>query len=215
MIKFLASLATLALAVHPLSAQSLEGEYQSASQSSTGASTGKVSIKKDSDVYQITWAPTGGESLTGPGILSGNVLAAAFGKGPLYGLVVYKVSGGKLTGQSVMAGASGLGSEILEGPADLDGRYKIIEGKTPSGQSYAGEVSITKNGAAYALKWMLPAGVFRGVGVLEGDLLVVGWGPQDGEGKLGTVAYKVSEGKLDGKWTATDSDAVGTETLTK
>jgi len=63
-------------------------------------------------------------------------------------LAVYDIDGGKLTGSwipinAAKDGKGKLGSEVLDGPANLDGDFKILEGKAPNeGAAYTGTVSI-------------------------------------------------------------------------
>jgi hypothetical protein len=63
-------------------------------------------------------------------------------------LAVYDIDQGKLTGRWVPINAAKdgkdtLGSETLEGPASLDGEFKILEAKAPNkGAAYTGTVSI-------------------------------------------------------------------------
>lgn len=206
--------AVFSLFISPASAQSLEGDYKCEGSGPNGADaySGKVVIKKNASVYPIKWDLGKDSAYVGTGIVVGDVLAAAYGGGKPYGLVVYKVSGGKLAGQWVIGGTTALGEENLEGPDGLSGTYTITSAKNASGNPYTGKVSMTKNGGTFSLNWTLPNESYSGVGILHGDLLVVGWGKGEG---YGAVAYDVKGSTLSGKWAAANMDTLGSETLTK
>lgn len=197
-------------------AQSLEGTYRCKGAAPGGGASysGEVTVKQAGDHHRVSWSLGSAGSYSGSGIVSGNVFAVAYGGGRPYGLVVYKVQGSKLSG-SWLAGGEGnvvTGEESLEGPAGLEGKYKITSGKSSTGTSYSGEVAIIHTGETYSLNWTLPNESYRGVGILQGDLLVVAWGSGKG---YGVVTYEISDGKLDGKWAAAGSESLGTEALTK
>lgn len=197
-------------------AQSIEGTYQcnGAAPGGGAAYSGEVSVKKAGGHYLVNWLLGSAGSYSGSGLVSGNVFAVAYGGGTPYGLVVYKVSGGKLSGSWLVGGAGNVvtGEEFLEGPEGLAGKYKINSGKSSKGTSYSGEVAINKTGETYSVNWTLPNESYSGVGILQGDLLVVAWGSGKG---YGVVAYEISDGKLEGKWAAAGSESLGTETLAK
>jgi hypothetical protein len=96
--------------------------------------------------------------------------------GSRYGVVVYQVSGGTLKGQWATAMSPALGSEDLEGPPGLNGTYQITKAAGPDGKSYAGSVTIAPKGDAFAVTWTLPTESYSGVGIQQGDLLIVGRG---------------------------------------
>lgn len=214
------SAAFLTLLASTASAQSVEGTYKCTGSAPSGGAnySGEVTVKKNGDHHVVTWSLGNAGSYVGSGLVNGNVFAVAYGGGRPYGLVVYKVSGGKLSG-SWLVGGSGkpvTGEETIEGAEGLSGTYKITSGKSSQGSSYSGEVTIKKTGETYAVNWALKNESYTGVGILHGDLLVIGWGTGTG---YGVVSYDIADGKLgstlEGKWTAAGSDAVGKETLTK
>jgi len=194
-------------------AQSIEGTYQTQGKDTDGtAYGGKVTITQDAGVYKIGWELGSYGNYKGTGLLIGDVLAAAYGQGKPYGLAVYQVDGGKLTGKWVEGGKKVLGGETLEGAPGLAGTYKITSAQNADGSTYTGTVLITKKGDVYTVKWTLPDSTYTGVGLLQGSLFVVAWG----EGKdFGAVAYKVGGGKLNGTWAGVGSSALGTEVLSK
>jgi len=206
--------AALLLLTGHLSAQSIAGEYKCAGTSPGGAEYGgKVFIKPlESPLYTLAWDLGSGGSYTGTGVFEDGILAAAYGGGKPYGLVVYQVRGGKLKGRWLVGGQAGVGEESLEGPEGLEGTYTITAGKNTSGKPYGGKVAIAKNGETYTVKWTLPNESYSGVGILVGNTMVVGWGQDDG---FGVVIYGQDGGNFKGKWASANDTKLGSETLTK
>jgi hypothetical protein len=95
---------------------------------------------------------------------------------------------------------------------DIAGSYEA-KGINPNGGTYEATVEIKKNGDTYTIKWDITGAneTYEGIGILEGDVLSVSYKSGDA---TGVVAYKVSKGKLDGKWSPGDGK-VYTETLKK
>jgi len=94
---------------------------------------------------------------------------------------------------------------------DVVGTYKCEGGSGDT--KYSGTVTIAKKGDAYQVTWKLGGDEnYKGIGVLQGDVLAVSY-----YGSMsGVVAYKVEGDKLTGKWTMVKGDGtVSTETLTK
>lgn len=206
--------------VEPASASaagdSLAGKYEitaAANPGGAGGYDGKVTLTRAGSAYKLAWAIPNSPPYSGVGIPVGDTLAVGWGMGSQYGVVVYQVNGGTLKGQWATATNPALGSEDLEGPAGLNGTYKITKAAGPDGKSYEGAVTITPKGDAFEVTWTLPTESYSGVGIKEGDLLVVGWG-EAGKG-AGVVSYKVNKDTLVGRWGAPGSDKLGTETLTR
>lgn len=193
------------------------GSYAITSSTNPGGAAGykgSTNITRTGDVYDVAWTIPGTPPYTGVAVLSGSILGVGWGMGTRYGVAVYKVSGGTLTGKWATKGSGGrAGTEVLEGPAGLSGAYKITTGTSPDGKSYTGSVSIMPSGDTYAVKWTLPTESYGGVGIKEGDTLVVGWG-EEGKG-AGVVSYQVSGGTLNGKWATPGGTQLGTEVLGK
>lgn len=206
--------AVLSLLTGHLSAQSITGEYKCAGSGPGGAEyTGKVLIKNlEGPLYTLAWNLGSGGSYVGTGVFEDGILAAAYGGGKPYGLVVYQVKGGKLKGKWLVGGQAGVGEETLEGPEGLDGTYTITSGKNAAGKPYTGKVDIAKNGETYTVKWTLPNESYSGVGILVGDTMVVGWGQDNG---FGTVIYVQDGANFKGKWASANDTKLGSETLTK
>jgi hypothetical protein len=206
--------AVLTLLSGRVSAQSIEGDYKCAGSSPDGGEyAGKVSISKlGAPIYTLKWDLGTGGSYVGTGVFEDGILAAAYGGGKPYGLVIYQVKGGKLQGKWLIGGQAGVGEENLEGPEGVSGTYTITSAKNPAGKEYTGKVAITKNGETYNINWTLPNESYSGVGILVADTLVVGWGQGSG---YGAVIYAQDGTTFKGKWASANADKLGSETLTK
>jgi hypothetical protein len=85
-----------------------------------------------------------------------------------------------------------------------DGRYEV-SGRNPDGSTYAGAVSIARQGTRYRLDWTVGRSRYSGTGVREGNLLAVDWGSST------PVVYALRpDGTLSGLW----ASGRGEETLT-
>lgn len=178
-----------------------------------GAYTGKVSITPASGYQNVAWTIPSSPAYAGVAIGVGDKLGVGWGMGGNYGVAVYKIAGGKLTGQWTAKGLAGVGTEDLDGPAALDGTFTITASKTPDGKSYKGTVLIKPTGKTFSVAWATSVGSYTGVGIKDGDLLVAGWGT-GGQG-AGAVLYTKSGTTLDGVWATPGGTALGTEVLTK
>jgi hypothetical protein len=197
------------------------GNYKITSSSNPGGGGGSyggtVRISRMGAAYRIAWTLTGGESYEGVGIQMGDALAVGWGTGRgKHGVVAYSISGGTLAGKWTLSDMRGaIGTEELAGSPSLTGAYKIVKSTTPGGgKGYAGAVTITPNGDTYTVAWKLASGEsYNGVGVRQGDLLVVGWGiSQD---SVGVVHYWKQGAALQGVWAIPGGKSLGTETLTR
>lgn len=176
-----------------------------------GSYSGTVEISSSGDSYTLKWTLGTGESYGGVALERDGVLGVGWGKQG-YGVVMYTISGGNLDGRWITDTDNSVGTEVLSGPSGLDGSYKITSARTSKGSTYAGTVNIHPNGDTYKIDWRLTSGeAYSGVGLKEGNTLVVGWGPAD----VGVVAYKVQGSTLDGRWAQASAAKIGTETLQK
>jgi hypothetical protein len=196
----------------------VSGSYTIASSSNPGGAggyKGSVKVRKTASTYAVDWTATSSAPYHGVAIPTGDTLAVGWGEGADYGVVVYKVAGGKLDGAWATSATNGAtGTESLEGPAGLNGSYKITSGTNPNGSSYAGTVDITTHGDVRWVTWKLTVGGgYSGVGILDGDTFIVGWG-LGGKG-AGVVDYKVSGPTLTGKWAIPGGTGLGSEVLQK
>lgn len=201
--------------------EDFSGSYKITSSSNPGGGGGGyggiVRISKMGGAYRIAWTLTGGESYEGVGIEMGNALAVGWGTGSgKHGVVAYSISGGTLAGKWTLSDMKGaIGTEDLAGSPALAGAYKIVKSTTPGGgKGYAGTVTITPHGDTYTVAWKLSSGEsYNGIGVRQGDLLVVGWGiSQD---SVGVVHYWKQGTALQGIWAIPGGKSLGTENLIK
>ena len=118
---------------------------------------------------------------------------AAYGTPKTIGFVVYKIAGGKLSGNwhPWYGGndAKNEGHEELQGPDTLDGDFQIVSAKAPStGAAYTGTVTIkplTIVGAddeekPYSLVWTIGTVKVQGIGIRTKDYLYVASGTGGG-----------------------------------
>jgi hypothetical protein len=191
----------------------LAGTYDitsSANPGGAGSYKGTVRIsERATDLFDMEWTIPG-SPYRGVALRHGSVLGVAWGPGNDYGVVVYKVRGGRLEGRWGLAAGNALGSEVLEGPSGLSGAYRIVSGRNPNGTAYGGKVEITPAGDFYRVSWNTPGAAYRGLGLLENDVFVVAWNPQRG---TGVVAYRIDGQRLVGRWTVPGASGVGRETI--
>lgn len=201
-------------------ADDFSGTYKITSSTNPGGGGGyggTVRISRMGEAYRIAWTLTGGDSYGGVGIQMGDALAVGWGTGSgKHGVVAYNINGGTLAGKWTLSDMRGaIGTEELAGSPSLTGAYKIVKSTTPGGgKGYAGTVTITPSGDTYTVAWKLASGEsYNGIGVRQGDLLVVGWGiSQD---SVGVVHYWKQGAALQGVWAIPGGKRLGTETLTR
>jgi hypothetical protein len=190
----------------------LSGTYAIVSSANPGggaAYTGNVTITRSGEVYRLDWSIPGSPPYFGVGLEVSGWLAVGWGSGSS-GVVVYRVSGGQLSGKWASIGSGPTpGIEDLSGPAGVNGTYQIVRAQNPQGAGYTGSVSIAPNGQTHTLSWTLPHESYAGVGILRGDVLAVGWGG----GGTGVVAYKVNGRRLEGVWADPRGGSLGSEVL--
>jgi hypothetical protein len=198
----------------------LSGNYKITSSSNPdgGSYQGMVRISGLGDAYRIVWTTGANQSYEGVGIQMGDALAVGWGTGSgKNGVVAYRINGGTLSGRWTLSDMRGaIGTEELAGSPDVRGAYRIVRSTVPGagGKGYAGSVTITPNGDVYTVVWKLASGEsYNGVGVRQGDLLVVGWGiSQD---SVGVVSYRQQGAALHGIWALPGGRRLGTEVLTR
>ena len=173
---------------------------------------GSVSMQQAGPTWDLSWTLQDGSAQKGVGIDLGNgILAAGWGGAGAFGVIVYDVAGGSLTGTWAQHGVAGQGSEVLSGPAALGGNYTITTGRSPNGAPYTGSVVIRQVGQLYDLTWTTGGQGQRGVGRLEGTKLIAGWGIGVG---AGFVRYQLtSPTRLDGVWAPVGGTTTATEIL--
>lgn len=88
------------------------------------------------------------------------------------------------------------------------GTYRI-SGVGLDRRGYEGTLTISREGAVYHLTWQVGTTTYIGVGILQSDILSVGW---DADGNCGVVSYHVlPDGTLEGLWSVCSQNRVGTE----
>lgn len=198
----------------PAAQQSFTGNYtiQSGRNADGSQYAGSVDISNHGDHNVLAWTiSSGGSNFSGVGIEMGDLLGVGWGKSKP-GVVVYKVSGGSLDGKWAMEGAPSLGTESLSGPAGVSGTYNIVSSSSPaSGGAYHGKVTITPKGALRTVHWALTSGEsYSGVGILDGDLFVVGWGSG-----VGVAVYHTAASGLSGRAAGAGAQGIGSEVLAR
>lgn len=173
---------------------------------------GTVSMQQAGPTWDMSWTLQDGSAQKGVGIDLGNgILAAGWGGTGAFGVIVYDVGGGTLTGTWAQHGVAGQGSEVLSGPATLGGNYTITTARSPNGAPYTGSVVIRQVGQLYDLTWTTGGQGQRGVGRLEGNKLIAGWGIGVG---AGFVRYQLtSPTRLEGVWAPVGGTTTATEIL--
>lgn len=200
---------------HFVFADSLSGTYTITLGLNPSKTTykGTVDITDIAQTYKLIWKIPVSPVYGGIGIIIDNILCVGWSSGGDYGVVVYKVEGGNLKGKWAILGSDAIGSEDLEGPAGLNGVYKIVNSFSPQkGQGYMGTVTINKNGEVYLVNWTLPSESYSGIGILEDNLLIVGWGVGH---YVGVVYYRIKDGTLLGRWAIPEETKIGIENLLK
>ncbi len=180
-----------------------------------GSYKGTLAVTQHGPHYALDWTIPGSASYKGVAIQSGNWLGVGWGMGSNFGVVVYKVAGGTLTGTWTTAQTMGkIGTEVLEGPPGLNGTYKITAATNAGGPgTYTGTVNITPTGDTHKVTWNVKPAGYSGTGILKGDTFIVGWGVAGQS--AGVVAYDTTGGGLNGTWAAANGSQLGTEVLAK
>jgi hypothetical protein len=90
------------------------------------------------------------------------------------------------------------------GVLNISGTYAVT-GTNPNGTTYRGSVQIYRDGGSYRFKWLIAnAAPYDGIGVLNGNTIVVNWG------QTYPAIYQVgANGVLSGTW----NNGTATETL--
>ena len=115
------------------------------------------------------------------------------------------------------AGPEALGTEVLTGPAELDGEFTIKEAKAPgTGAAYAGTVlmepleGMIENDPTFALTWTMGEMKVGGVGFRHEDKLVVAAGAKG----FAVMNLSTNDVNLIGDY-VTGTEVKGYYTLTK
>ena len=198
----------------------LTGAYRitAATDPSGGVYTGTAQIARVGGAYRMTWN-VGGDAAPeyeGVGVQVDDTLGVGWGeRGGRYAVVVYRINGGRLSGRWSVTGANSVWVEELEGPASLNGIYRITRATSPDANgSYTGTVGIAPVGEIYAVRWRIASGeTYSGVGLRQGNLLVVGWGT--GQNVSSVAVYQARGTMLQGRWAVPNETRTGTENFAR
>jgi len=161
-------------------------------------------------VKNVTWMLQG-QVIQGIGRVQGDKLDVAFGGGAAYALATYDVTSGVLEGRFIEAGQPMIEhTERLTGAPSLEGTFRVAFASA----GYTGEVTIRREGGRLALARRTTGGNPMGVGLRQGNRLVVAYSPG---GQAGIVTYTIApDGKsMRGVWTSNVSTQSGTEDLAR
>jgi len=175
--------------------------------------TGILQIINLGETYKLIWKIPQFTVHEGIALLVDNILCAGWNAGGYCAVVAYKIEGTKLKGKWADSKSGLIGTEDLEGPVGLNGVYTITNAYNPkTGGSYSGTVSINKNGGVYLVSWSLPSESYSGIGILQDNVLIVGWGLGQ---NTNVVGYKIEDKTLLGQWAMSGTTEIGIENLSK
>jgi len=162
--------------------------------------------------YRLHFKVQGIPESFGVGFVEGDTLGIGWSDSPNFGVVIYKVDGGRLSGRWLVDSTQeAYGVEELEGPPGLNGVYNIVKAYgDDNGEEYYGTVEIRPQGAIYNVTWTIGAYIYTGIGLLKGDLFIVGSGA-----RAGVLYYEKKGDGLTGVWAGLNSQDLGTETLVR
>jgi len=99
-------------------------------------------------------------------------------------------------------------SPSAPGVPDISGEYDV-SGINLDSSAYEGLLYIQERRGVYWLKWEVNGATYEGIGILQGNVLSVGW---DAGGNCAVASYTVlSDGTLEGLWSVCGADRKGTE----
>ena len=195
----------------------LAGDYRIKSASrpggAPGAYSGSVAIRQVEYHYSIEWKISDLAAYSGVAIETGQFLAAGWSETKSSAVIVYEINSGKLGGHWASLDGSGkLGTELLSGSNNLNGKYEIVSGFTPRGESYGGSASISPHGNVYRMIWTRDGASENGVAIKKGNRLFAARG---GNGAAVMVYTVTKSGGLSGQWAQPSGALLGTEFLTR
>jgi len=187
---------------------------------------GEVCIGGGDPTYELRWKLDNGDVYFGQGLVVGNLLIVGFNAdGAGYGVATYDLSGEVGEGTWSSAGAQHVGQESIEKldvlrpllmPQEKEERTSepkvfAISGRNPNGSAYQGDLEVLPRGSTTLLTWRVGDERFRGVGLVDENLLAVGWGTT--EAGLGVIVYRIEDDKLHGTWAFVDDAETRVENL--
>ena len=94
----------------------------------------------------------------------------------------------------------------------IEGSY-ALQGLEPEKTAYAGKVTILKEGVGYRVTWTIDSESTVGAGMLEGDLLAVGYVTE--RRSAINIMRRQADGSLKGRWYIRGNAGFGEETWVK
>ncbi|MBN2252038.1 MAG: hypothetical protein JW724_08220 [Candidatus Altiarchaeota archaeon] len=164
-----------------------------------------LNIHKTGQGYHLEWTFPDGAKHYGKGIAMDGILGAVYdvGDGSRSGVVAYKKSGNGISGLWTPAEGGSIAYEktadavgLKLGRLDTRGDYNII-GTNEDSTSYKGTLKIEESGPVLAAHWVSGQGDISGTGLEIDDVIVVGYGNQDG---AGVAVYEIHGTNLNGFW---------------
>lgn len=106
--------------------------------------------------------------------------------------------------------------QVILAQPSIVGEYTVKGANADGSDPYTGVIKVEETKGGYQFVWDEGKDVFKGIGMLNGDLVSVAYRNDDGK-EFGIIVYKILDGgkTLDGKWMALDTPESGTEILTK
>jgi hypothetical protein len=185
-------------ALAPGGSAALGGLYLVAGTNPNGSTyRGMVALTPAGNQFRFSWW-IGRQVFAGVGQFAGRMLVVNWGaKAP----VIYTVGGNSdLFGEWADGSATErltLYARAASGPLrSPEGSY-VAQGRNPNGTTYSGRVAIGRMGDRYRFDWQVGSSSYRGVGTLDGNVMVVDWGAAT------PVIYSIgADGILRGLWDA-------------
>jgi len=183
---------------------------------------GTVTITRigDTGAYQLEWKTSGG-AYQGLGLQAGEDTLYAAWSTHDYGVAVYRVQDGKLSGRWMLSVAPGkTGSEDGSKPATKLAVRQKTTGTMPGGQPYKGEIALKDKGEVWDVSWYVDGKKTEGIAIpgngreIEAEPFpVLGVGLGKG---AGIVRYELhGEGELRGVWAVPGPRKLAVENLTR
>lgn len=188
---------------------------------------GEITVgAKLGDAYPVTFdhSANGGPKWTGVGVYKefqgDRLFWTAYGTEKTLGLCVYEIKlDGTLEGVwypwYLDGTAKNTGTEVLKGPANLDGEYTIVSAKAPAtGAAYSGTVAIKPldivgagdHAKPYSVLWTIGTYKIYGIGIRTGNMLFVA----SGSGADVNIArFTIGNGTMNSDWFKLGSTEMG------
>ncbi|MFO0614928.1 MAG: protein kinase [Polyangiaceae bacterium] len=161
---------------------------------------GSAKIEQSGERLRFSWS----NGAQGVGLETRGGVAVGWGVGR-FGVAVYQIDGGTLTGRVATSDSDVVTRQVVEGPSTLSGTFK------PSGKDPGWTLEISPTGSAYSVRLLADGKSLEGTGVKRGTYLIVGFGEVGSPG--GALAYVQNGRSLEGIWATRRAEELGAETL--